>query len=263
MYISKVGDPPSLPNTSFGSRGKVRCYNDHLSILSFISERKAAVTSGSRRIQADLRLGKLEIGAIIMAQRLATNYASAYFIMSEQDLDKFVNLFAKENILVHVKVCDNGDRDIIIEDRCGEIQLPFRRVGNRFLCESSYVISDLTLANAMRKAMKTFKGHGIVHRIYDGFTVVYHYDEGAVVRIEEVSDDTETPIFEAKPGNLAKELESVFRRTGSEQEIAWIREETDRLLDLRNWAKKATPERIGAIDEKLAVLARRLFVLEA
>ncbi|MBO8162211.1 MAG: hypothetical protein H0Z34_00660 [Brevibacillus sp.] len=198
-----------------------------------------------------------------MAQRLATNYASAYFAMNEQELEQFVKLFASEKIDVKVKICDNGDRDIIIEDKSGDIQLTFRRVGDRYSCESSYVIKDLTLANAMRKAMKTFKGHGVVHRIYESFTIVYHYDEGAVVRIHELSDDGEEPIFETDAQAQVKELEALFQKTGSELEIERIRERTDRLLDLRNWAKRATPERIAAIDKKLAALAHRLFVLEA
>ncbi|UFJ41873.1 hypothetical protein LOK74_05050 [Brevibacillus humidisoli] len=200
-----------------------------------------------------------------MAQRLATNYASAYFTMNERELEQFVKLFANEKIDVKVKITDNGDRDVIIEDRNGDIQLTFRRVGNRYSCESSYVIKDLTLANAMRKAMKTFRGHGIVHRIYESFTVVYHYDEGAVVRIHELSDNGEAAIFQAdtQVQEQAQELDALFRMNGSEQEIELIREQADRLLDLRNWAKKATPERVTSIDEKLTVLSHRLFVLEA
>lgn len=199
-----------------------------------------------------------------MAQRLATNYASAYFTMNEQELEQFVKLFANEMIDVKVTITDNGDRDIIIEDRNGDIQLTFRRSGNRYSCESSYVIQDLALANAMRKAMKTFRGNGIVHRIYEGFTVVYHYDEGSVVRIHELSDKGVQPIFEAADAQQrVRQLEALFRMNGSEQEIAWIREQTDRLLDLRNWVKTAAPERIAAVDAKLDVLSRRLFALEA
>jgi len=197
-----------------------------------------------------------------MAQRLATNYASANFIVNEQELDQFVKLFASENISVQVKICDNGDRDIVIHDRNGEIQLPFRREGHNFICESSYVITDLALANVMRKAMKTFRGHGIVHRIYESFTVVYHYDEGSVTRIEELSEDSETSIFEASNENYAKELEYMFAQTDSEQEIEHLRQETDRLLDRRNYFKQK-PKKIADIDDKLTKLSHRLFVLEA
>jgi hypothetical protein len=198
-----------------------------------------------------------------MAQRLATNYANAYFTMNEEELDQFVTLFANEHISVDVKICDNGDRDIILTDQNGDIQLSFHRTGNRYSCESSYLIRDLHLANTMRKAMKAFRGHGIVHRIYDGFTVVYHYDEGSVVSIREVSGNEEVPIFENTAPNMAKELESLFQQTGSEQEIERIRQETDRLLDLRNWSQRVAPERVGFIDLRLAELSRRLFVLEA
>lgn len=197
-----------------------------------------------------------------MAQRLATNYANAFFTMNEDELDQFVKLFAKENITVEVKICDNGDRDILFTDEQGEIQLTFHRVGKRFSCESSYLIRDLHLANAMRKAMKAFKGHGIVHRIYDSFTVVYHYDEGSVVSIQEVTDEEKVSIFENTTRNQAKELEQLFNQKGTEQEIELIREETDRWLDLRNWTKKVAPEKVSAIDSRLGELSRRLFQLE-
>ncbi len=198
-----------------------------------------------------------------MAQRLATNYASAYFTMNEEELDQFVTLFANEHITVDVKICDNGDRDIILTDKQGEIQLSFQRSGSRYSCESSYLITDLHLANAMRKAMKAFKGHGIVHRIYDSFTVVYHYDEGSVVSIQEVSGDEEVSIFENTAPNLAKELETLFQQKGSEQEIEFIRQETDKWLDLRNWSQRVAPEKVTSIDLRLAELSRRLFILEA
>jgi hypothetical protein len=198
-----------------------------------------------------------------MAQRLATNYAKAYFTMNEEELNQFVSLFANEDISVDVKVCDNGDRDIVLTDQNGDIQLSFTRSGNRFSCEGSYLIKDLHLANAMRKAMKTFKGHGIVHRIYDGFTMVYHYDEGSVVSIREVSGDEEVSIYENNTPPLTKELEALYQQTGSEQEIETIRQETDKWLDLRNWSMKVAPEQVALIDRRLARLSRRLFELEA
>lgn len=200
-----------------------------------------------------------------MAQRLSTNYANAYFTMNERELNDFVQLFLDEHITIQVKICDNGDRDIVIADRHGEIQLPFRRSEGRFICDSSYVIEDLSLANTMRKAMKAFKGHGEVHRVYESFTMVYHYDEGSVTRIEEMSDDASVPVFEADQEVLhaAKELENVYRRTDSEQEITWIRQEVDRLLDLRNWTQKAIPEKVSSVDRKLSQYSHRLFVLEA
>ncbi|MGD8189975.1 hypothetical protein ACQCN2_08335 [Brevibacillus ginsengisoli] len=200
-----------------------------------------------------------------MAQRLTTNYANAYFTMNERELNDFVQLFLDEHVTIQVKICDNGDRDIVIADRHGKIQLPFRHSEGRFICDSSYVIEDLSLANTMRKAMKAFKGHGIVHRVYENFTMVYHYDEGAVTRIEEVTDEAGLPVFEANQEVLhaARELEKVFCKTDTEQEIVLIRQEVDRLLDLRNWTQKVVPERISYIDQKLSQYSHRLFVLEA
>lgn len=197
-----------------------------------------------------------------MAQRLATNYAKAYFTVNEEELNQFVSLFTNEHISVDVKVCDNGDRDVILTDKNGEIQLNFTRSGNRFQCDSSYLIRDFGLANAMRKAMKTFRGYGIVHRIYDGFTVVYHYDQGSVVSIHEVSGDEEMSIFENTSPSVANELESLFQQDGSEREIESLYQETDRWLDLRNWASSNAPEKLTAIDCRLASLSKRLFELE-
>jgi len=197
-----------------------------------------------------------------MAQRLATNYAKAYFTMSEEELAQFVSLFANEHVSVDVKVCDNGDRDVILSDRSGEIQLNFLRTGNRYSCDSSYLIRDRQLAEAMRKAMKTFRGQGIVHRIYDGFTMVYHYDQGSVVSIRELTGDEELSVFENTASYVSQELEQLFQQRGSEQEIESIRQETDRWLDLRNWAKRSAPEKLTAIDERLSALSKRLFELE-
>ncbi|MGE7271051.1 hypothetical protein ACQKK5_06280 [Brevibacillus panacihumi] len=197
-----------------------------------------------------------------MAQRLATNYAKAYFTMSEEELAQFVSLFANEHVSVDVKVCDNGDRDVILSDRSGEIQLNFLRTGNRYSCDSSYLIRDRQLAEAMRKAMKTFRGQGIVHRIYDGFTMVYHYDQGSVVSIRELTGDEELSVFENTASYVSQELEQLFQQMGSEQEIESIRQETDRWLDLRNWARRSAPEKLTAIDERLSALSKRLFELE-
>jgi hypothetical protein len=197
-----------------------------------------------------------------MAQRLATNYAKAYFTMNEEELAQFVSLFTNEHISVDVKVCDNGDRDVTFIDKSGEIQLNFLRTGNRYSCDSSYLIRDRQLAEAMRKAMKTFRGQGIVHRIYDGFTMVYHYDQGSVVSIREMTGDEELSIFEYTASYVSRELEQLFQQMGGEEEIESIRQETDRWLDLRNWAKRTAPEKLSAIDERLTALSQRLFELE-
>ncbi|MET3288098.1 hypothetical protein EDM56_05785 [Brevibacillus fluminis] len=198
-----------------------------------------------------------------MAQRLSTNYANAFFAMSEEELNQFVSLFANDNFLVSVQERFTGDRDIFISDGQGEIKLTFSRIGPRFSCESSYEIRDLNLANTMRKAMKRFKGHGIVHRVYDSFTMVYHYDDGDVIRIQECADSKETLVFESTNHNQAKELEMLFQQNGVEHEIQCIRAETDRLLDLRIKSREKAPDRLSGIDRKLAELSRRLYTLEA
>lgn len=200
-----------------------------------------------------------------MPQRLATNYANAYFTLGEDELDHFVSMISEEDILVSVKIFDNGDREISLADGHDDIHLTFRRLsGNRFVCSGSYLITDLTLANAMRKAMRRFKGHGIVHRIYESFTIVYHYDDGSVVRIEEVNGGQETVLFEAnKDSRSIKTLEEMFQRTDTEQKIAKLRKQADQLLDLRNWANRVIPEQIPTIDNRLADVSKQLFMLEA
>ncbi|ATO48180.1 hypothetical protein O0555_10145 [Brevibacillus laterosporus] len=198
-----------------------------------------------------------------MAQRLATNYANAFFTMTEQELKQFVQLFAKERVLLMEQIFENGDRDIVIVDGSSEIHLAFQKFEKHFICDSSYTIKDISLANVMRKAMKAFKGHAVVHRIYENFTIIYHYDEGSVTKIEEVNDTEESVIFEQDGASYAKELQHLYAQTSSEQEITQLREETDRLLDLRNWVGIHKPDTVSIIDQKLSAVSHRLFVLEA
>ncbi|WP_232698336.1 hypothetical protein [Brevibacillus daliensis] len=198
-----------------------------------------------------------------MAQRLATNYATAFFTMTELELNQFVKFFAQERLLLMEQIFDSGDRDIVILDGSTEIHLAFLKFENRYICDSSYQIKDIALANVMRKAMKTFKAHGIVHRIYENYSIVYHYDEGSVTKIEEVNDQEESVIFEDSSNNYAKELQYLYKQTGSEQEILLLKEETDRLLDKRIWANANKPNSVTTIDNKLSAVSHRLFILEA
>jgi hypothetical protein len=83
-----------------------------------------------------------------------------------------------------------------------------------------------------------------------------------VVSIHELSGDEETSSFENTSPSVANELELLFQQDGSEREIESLYQETDRWLDLRNWATRTAPEKLSAIDCRLALLSKRLFELE-
>jgi hypothetical protein len=196
-----------------------------------------------------------------MARRLATEYIKAVLEVSEAEFNEFVSLFQNENFRTEVKICENGDREITLYDKDHQIPLSFKKQGSHFEFEGSYRICDVELAGVMRKAVKQFKGFAIVHRIYANFTMVYHYDMGTVVKIAERSGQKERVIYEYR--NPALELERLFMRQGAEDEIAHVKREIDRLLDLRNRTPRSDRDALLRIDKQLAMLAHQLFVLEA
>src|SRR5690606_14417598 len=86
--------------------------------------------------------------------------------------------------------------------------------------------------NAMRKAVSDFKGDALVNRIYKGFTMVYEYKHGSVVKIEEVQGSHRKKIFEYK--DSLSIMEHMFKKVDIEKQINEIRQEVDWLLDIRN-----------------------------
>jgi hypothetical protein len=168
-------------------------------------------------------------------------------------------MFASEQAKLQVKVLENGNQEVVLQDDGGlEIVLPFERVAGRYVCEGSCIITNPKLVNAMRKAVATYRGSAIVKRLYTGYTMIYHYEQGTVRRIVENKNGSEHVVYEYK--DTVGELERLFRKREVEREIARTYEEIDRMLDLRNELKPLKLE--DHIDERLQRLTQKLFSLE-
>lgn len=105
----------------------------------------------------------------------------------------------------------------------------------------------------------TFKGDGVVHRIYEEFTMTYVYTQGVVRKIVEQIGENTRVIYEYK--NTLLELQRVFQARDIEREINRLYAEVDSLLDTRMDA--STSDQLQQIDKKLARHQKRLFELEA
>ncbi len=195
-----------------------------------------------------------------MTQRLATEYMKAVLEIDQSEFTEFVRLFEEKEVPTEIQVLDNGDREVILFDREKEVPLTFKRVNGHYELDGSFRISDLELAGILRQALKKFKGYAIVHRIYANFTMVYHYENGVVIRISEKNRHYERVIYEYK--NPAIELEKIYQRDEAEREIAVIKEQINVLLD-RRIRISTDSGMLKEIDEQLMKLSRRLFALEA
>lgn len=196
-----------------------------------------------------------------MAQRLATEYVKTCLVLAEAEWSQLLQLFQSNNLMFKVKVLDNGDHEIAIENASGadRLVLTFERRLGKYVLEGSCRFTDLRLANAMRKAVSQFKGDAVVNRIYEYHTVEYQYRSGTVVRITERSKRGERLVFEYK--DTIGELMKTFRSSSVEAQIQVARIEINEWLDRRNAA--TGPEDRAAVDEQLKRLTHRLFVLEA
>lgn len=195
-----------------------------------------------------------------MTQRLATEYMKAVLEIDQSEFNEFVRLFEEKEVPTEIQVLDNGDREVILFDREKEVPLTFKKVNGHYELDGSFRISDLELAGILRNALKKFKGYAIVHRIYVNFTMVYHYENGIVIRISEKNRHYERVIYEYK--NPAMELEKLYQCDEAEREITMIKERINSLLDKRNRVK-SNPVLLKEIDEQLMKYSHRLFVLEA
>lgn len=193
-----------------------------------------------------------------MAHRLATEYVKAHIALSKGELDQFIETCIQQ--YREVKLESQQDRTVIhFDDNGSEVTLTFVKEGDQFVCKDSYRIHNLGLANMMRKMMTTFKGDAVVNRIYSNFVMVYYYNHGSVVRIKEIKDEHERLVYEYK--DHALQLQRLFDQNGAEQEIEAIQGRINQLLDERNSANQMKNRK--RIDEQLAELSRKLFVLEA
>lgn len=195
-----------------------------------------------------------------MAQRLATEYVKATLKLSEPQMHQFLRMTEDGRIHQRVKVMENGCQEIVLVDVSGEeVHFPFDRREGFYICELSCRLVNHHLTNVVRKLFMTFKGDGVVHRIYEEFTMTYVYTQGVVRKIVEQTGENIRVIYEYK--NTLLELQRVFQARDIEREINWVYAEVDSLLDTRMYA--STSEQLQQIDEKLALHQKRLFELEA
>ncbi|WP_028611843.1 hypothetical protein [Paenibacillus harenae] len=196
-----------------------------------------------------------------MAKRLATEYVNAKLQLTNEEMAEFIRLFEEQQLRLEVLVLDNGNQELVLEDVAGreEVRLTFERQKDYYVCVLSCRLVGPRLTNAMRKAVSAFRGSAIVNRIYSHYTMIYHYKNGSVQKIVESSKSGDRVVFEFK--DTRTQLERVFRSRLIEREIDLIHSAVNELLDLRN--QTGVAEEIGRIDERLAQLTRKLFILEA
>ncbi|RAP77845.1 non-ribosomal peptide synthetase module [Paenibacillus montanisoli] len=196
-----------------------------------------------------------------MAQRIATEYVNASLQLTAEEMARFVRFFEDQHIKQQVRVLDNGNHEMVLEDDAGreEVRLTFEREQDRYVCSLSCRIVHPKLTNAMRKAVSMFRGDAVVNRIYPNYTMIYHYIEGTVRKIVEIKNNESRVIFEFK--DTIGQLEATFRVTDIEKEIEIVQGAIDQLLDLRNQCTDR--EQIAIIDERLARHSKALFMMEA
>ncbi|MBD0381661.1 non-ribosomal peptide synthetase module [Paenibacillus sedimenti] len=195
-----------------------------------------------------------------MAQRLATEYVKTCLQLTEAEMFKFFQMFVEHQVTLQVKVLENGNQEVVFQDGAGqEIVLSFEQKSGLYECTGSCRLSNTLLANLMRKAVSEFKGSAIVNRIYPGYTMVYYYELGTVVKIEEVKGQLLTIIYEYK--DTIGQLEQMFQKKEVEREIDAIYGQINQLLDLRNAMQEQDMHQ--QIDTRLRELTHRLFTLEA
>ncbi|MED4956853.1 MULTISPECIES: non-ribosomal peptide synthetase module [Paenibacillus] len=195
-----------------------------------------------------------------MAQRLATEYVNASLRLSEVQMSQFIHKVYDPHVRQRVKVLENGGQEVVLEDDGGEeVHLPFDRKDGYYVCELSFRLEQPHLTNVMRLLFAAFKGSGMVTRIYNGFMMMYYYQEGRVRKIVEYSRDSYKLVFELK--DTAGELARIYRSNEAEIEIDRIRRNINALLDARFIAQDAGE--VERIDAELRDCSRRLFVLEA
>ena len=196
-----------------------------------------------------------------MAKRLATEYVNSKLQLTNDEMAKFIRLFKEQQVRLEVLVLDNGNHELVLHDSAGreEVRLTFERQQNGYVCELTCRLVEPRLTNAMRKAVSAFRGNAIVNRIYSHYTMIYYYKNGSVQRIVERTGEDERVVFEFK--DTRGQLERVFQSRQIEREINLINGAVNELLDLRN--QTTCKQEWAKIDERLAELTHKLFVLEA
>ncbi len=193
-----------------------------------------------------------------MAQRLATEYIKASLQLSKAQMSQFVHYAEDPQIHHRVKILDNGNQEIVLGVKNGEeVHLPFDLREGSYVCELSFRLVNPQLTNIVRKLFVAFKGNGVVNRIYYGFTMRYHYEQGSVRQIVECTGEHEKMIYQHK--NTAIDMKSEWQSVSVETDIELVRSIVDRLLDQR----LASEGPYDQIDQELKVQSSRLFRMEA
>ncbi|TJY41461.1 non-ribosomal peptide synthetase module [Cohnella pontilimi] len=196
-----------------------------------------------------------------MAHRVATEYVNANLTVSEAQLPRLIALCETQQLRLQVFVMDNGNQEVVLEDDAGgeSIRLTFERSNGNYRCSLTCRVIKPKLTNTLRQLVSSFKGDAVVNRIYQGFTMVYHYMQGAVVRIVECRDGAIRTVYEHR--DTLGRLEAQFLLCSVEGEIHRVREAVNELLDRR--MKLKDPQAIEEVDERLKYHSRLLFALEA
>lgn len=194
-----------------------------------------------------------------MAQRLATEYVHASLKLTLAQLMQLIDMFARTRTEIRAKVMDSGSQLINLNVDDNQMCLEFQYDGGFYYSSGSYRFVNAEWTNVMRQAIRLFKGDATVHRIYEGFTMIYRYERGHVTKIIESSVRSNKVIYEFK--DTLGGLEQMFNLRAVEDEIAVLQRQINELLDRRNLEQnRAEAERI---DEQLKQLAHKLFILEA
>jgi hypothetical protein len=195
-----------------------------------------------------------------MAQRLATEYVKTTLTLSGTQMDEFLRAVDDPQVHYRIKVLDNGVQEVVLEHAAGEeVHLFFETQEGKYICELTCRLINPQLTLFIRKLFVRFKGEGIVYRMYQGFTMVYFYNEGTVRKIMEKNAEGSKLVFEYK--NTVQELQRLFQYRDVENEISNVYKLINTLLDQRNQAD--TPVELEQIDQKLRMSCSRLFALEA
>jgi len=196
-----------------------------------------------------------------MAQRVATEYVNASLTLTEAEMPRLISLCETQQLRLQVFVLDNGNQEVVLEDDAGgeSIRLTFERSDEQYACLLTCRVVHHKLTTLLRKLVSSFKGDAVVNRIYQGFTMVYHYIRGSVVRIVECSGTNVRTVFEHK--DTLGTIEARFKLVSVEEEIARLRSSVNELLDIRNQTKD--PRQVAEIDQSLQYHSRMLFTLEA
>ena len=196
-----------------------------------------------------------------MAKRLATEYVKTCLRLSEAELNSLIELMAKHQVIEKVKVLENGNQEIVFhdDDTGGHIVFSFERIHGKYTTCSTCKVINANLTNALRQAVARFKGDAVVHRVYEGFTMIYTYENGAVVKIDEWQNGILKNVYLQK--NTLGSLEQTFCKNHVEEEIRRVRLQVDHMLDWR--LRCRDPFVRDQIDLQLKKLTHRLFVLEA